>query len=123
MSIPNTRENRRAPRLKLPAAYTLVRVRMTGRERYTLTGHIYDISRTGLRIELDDGLPHGAQVEFRAMLPGESHVSFEASARVVRMHEDSPERGPVRMGLEIERLDDADTIKLDRYLEHHGIAA
>lgn len=123
MSIPNTRENRRAPRLKLPAPYTLVRVRMPGRERYAHTGHIYDISRTGLRIELDNGLPHGAHIEFRAMLPGEAHVSFEASARVVRMHEDSPERGPVRMGLEIERLEDADTIKLERYLATHGVAA
>ena len=42
-------EARNNQRLKLPAMYTLLRVRHVGDKRYRWTGHIYDISSTGTR--------------------------------------------------------------------------
>ena len=42
-------ESRHAARLKVPAMYTLVRVRPQGQARYCWTGHIYDVSESGMR--------------------------------------------------------------------------
>ncbi|MCE9590925.1 MAG: PilZ domain-containing protein [Planctomycetes bacterium] len=117
-------DSRQSPRVKLPAMYTLVRVRPEGKERFCWTGYIYDISSTGMRLELDRGLAPGTRIEFRAMLPGASHTTFSGNGHVVRMHDDVDEPGPVRMGLVIDRFSDADNRRrLSDYLGVRGIAA
>lgn len=105
-------------RLRLPAMYTLIRVRPAGAQRYRWTGHIYDISLSGMRFELDSALEPGTAVEVRAMLPGAQHTTIEAAGRIIRLHDDADEPGPVRMGMVIESFATAmDRGKLERYLE------
>lgn len=88
---------REAHRVKLPPMYTLLRVRRPGERRYEWTGHIYDISTSGMRFELDQGFAEGTEMEIRAMLPGKEHIQIRAKGRVVRIHD--AEAGPVRMGM------------------------
>lgn len=100
---------RRFPRLKLPPMYTLIRVKPHGDEAYLWTGHIYDVSESGIRFELDQSLAPGTRVDVRAMLPGARHATFEATGRVVRIHDEWDHFGPSRMGLIIEQFSDTDS--------------
>ncbi|GAB4110107.1 MAG: hypothetical protein Kow00105_18810 [Phycisphaeraceae bacterium] len=123
MSDTDHADARSNPRLKLPAMYTLLRVRHVGDQRYRWTGHIYDISETGMRFELDTPLPAGTEVEVRGMLPGTQQVTFHAVGRIVRMH-DEEEVGPVRMGMTFTRFHhDIDRQRLNIYLNHSGLRA
>ncbi len=110
-------ELRRRPRLPLPAMYTLVRVRPVGEERFLWTGHIYDISESGMRFELDEGIEPGTELEVRIMLPGASQAIVEACGKVVRYH-DEDEVGPIRMGMNFEQFHDPmDRTHLSDYLQ------
>lgn len=110
-------ERRESPRYSLPAMYTLVRVRAKGNERYRWIGYIYDISESGMRFELDSALEPGTEIEVRAMLPGFYHTTFQASGRVVRVHDDAGFGGPMRMGMAFESFArDSDKQRLNRYL-------
>ena len=100
--VPPVANVRRHARYKLPAMYTLVRMRYAGDKRYRWTGYIYDVSLSGLRFEMDDAIMPGSDVEIRAMLPGLDHVTFKATGHVVRIHDDCDEPGPVRMGLQFD---------------------
>ena len=82
--------------------YTVVRVRPRGDKRYRWTGFAYDISNTGMRFELDEALEPGSHLEVRVMLPGSPPSTFRATGRVIRMHDDPDEPGPVRMGMHFE---------------------
>lgn len=99
---------RRFPRLKLPPMYTLIRVKPHGDDTFLWTGHVYDVSATGLRFELDQSLAPGTRVDVRVMLPGATHATFEATGRVVRIHDEWDNLGPSRMGLIIEQFADQD---------------
>lgn len=114
---------RTAPRLRVPAAYTLVRVKPVGTEQYCWSGHIYDISLTGMRFELDAPLPPGSRVEVRGMLPGHNHITFRAAGRVVRIHDDpDDEGGPSRMAMSFDRFQTAfDQRRLMDYLDAGGL--
>ncbi len=113
---------RRAPRLKLPAMYTLLRVRPQGKERFVWTGYIYDLSSSGMRFELDHSLEPGTRIDFRAMLPGGDQTTIRASGRVVRRHDDADEPGPVRMGLSFDHFPHAgDRSRLQEYLTSSGL--
>lgn len=103
-SLAGPAESRRHPRIKLPAMYTLVRVRPAGCARYRWTGYIYDISQSGMRLELDDALPEGTPVEVRVMLPGnDQQTTFFAAGKIIRNHdEDEPFAGPTRMGMQFD---------------------
>lgn len=115
---------RQFPRLRLPAMYTLMRVRPQGAERYMWTGYIYDISASGMRFELDTALPPGTTVEFRAMLPGQFHTTFSGAGTVVRLHDDEEEKGPMRMGLSINAFArHGDRRRLSDYLQSAGLKA
>ena len=117
-------ESRQYPRLKLPAMYTLVRVRPKGAARYRWAGHIYDISVSGMRFELDDAIKPGTWVEARATLPGGSPVTVRLSGRVVRLHDDSQEPGPVRMSMTFDRqIRSIDRQRLNQYLSGSGLLA
>ena len=116
-------EARNNPRMKVPAMYTLVRVRHVGDQRYRWTGHIYDISESGMRFELDVPLPAGTEVEVRGMLPGVHQTTFNATGRIVRMHDDQ-EVGPIRMAMTFTSFNhDIDRQRLTLYLNHSGMRA
>lgn len=116
-------ESRQNPRLKLPAMYTLARVRPSGHDRYCWTGHIYDISENGMRIELDQAIEPGTRLEVRAVLPGTWRTTFHVTGHVVRLH-DEDELGPVRMGLVFDRFArDTDHLRLNAYLFGAGLNA
>ncbi len=115
-------ETRQHPRLKLPAMYTLLRVKPVGGERFQWTGYIYDISASGMRFELDRSLEAGTKVDVRAMLPGAQHTTFHATGTVVRIHDEADERGPMRMGLSFDKFEHhADRRNLRSYLEDSGL--
>ena len=122
---PNRRgENRRDSRLKLPPMYTLIRVRVKGSKRCCWAGHIYDISASGMRFELDSPLEPGTTIEARAVLPGKHPTTVGVTGHVVRLHDESDEQGPARMGMEIDRFTrPADRQRLIRYLADCGLKA
>lgn len=114
-------ETRQSPRLRLPAMYTLIRLRRKGETRFNQTGYIYDISQTGMRFELDEPIEPGTQVEFRALLPGSQTTTFSATGTMVRMHDDINEPGPMRMAVEFDRFKTTiDRQKLSEYLEQRA---
>jgi len=115
------RDLRACPRLKVPAMYTLLRVGLVGSGRYLWSGHIYDVSLSGLRFELDTVLEPGTQVEIRGMLPGGTYTTFRAIGRVVRMDSDAEEPGPATMGLTFESFNSPmDYERLAVYLATRG---
>ncbi|HEX7010529.1 MAG TPA: PilZ domain-containing protein [Phycisphaeraceae bacterium] len=117
-------EHRGQPRLRVPAMYTLLRVRPAGASRYCWTGHIYDISLTGMRFELDAPLEPGTRVEVRGMLPGMTHTLFRATGRIIRLHEDTPDVVPVRMGMTLDQFQsDIDRLRLADYLSKANLRA
>jgi len=118
---PPVAEARRHPRLRLPAMYTLVRIRTEASSRFTLTGHIYDISASGMRFEVDQELAPGTRVVLKAMLPDRKQQAvFAAEGTIVRVHDD--EDGPVRMGLQFDRfITPGDQMALMNYLDRKGV--
>lgn len=119
MSDSTPQDSRRAPRFALPPMYTLVRARESGHKRYSWTGHIYDISLSGMRFELDSPLPFGQRIEIRGMLPGEHHTTFCATGHVVRHHgAEDQDPGPARMAMTFETFESQiDRRRLNDYLQ------
>lgn len=114
--------HRRHPRLGLTAPYTHVRARRSGERRFTFSGHIYDISRTGMRLELDEGLDRGTELAVRVQLPGQAGGSFEAKVLVVRQHDEDDAVGPVRMGVVFDQFASSeDEKRLLDYLRSAGV--
>ncbi len=113
---PSRSDSRRSHRVKLPAMYTLVRVKPAGTERFRWTGYIYDISSSGMRFELDAPVDPGIRLEVKAMLPGNEHTTIRALGTVVRIHDDDQLPGPTRMGMTFDRFIEEDQVRLHRYL-------
>lgn len=111
-------DQRQHPRIKVPAMYTLVRARVIGSNKYTFTGHIYDVSLGGLRFELDMPIEVGTQLELRGMLPGAGHMTFRVVGRVVRHQSEMDEPGPCIMGLQFESFQSPmDRHRLAEYID------
>ena len=64
-----------------------------------LTGHAYDISESGARIELDNVLPTGESLDLHFSFPAEQ-FDIHTKANVVRLFEIDDDPGPRRMGVE-----------------------
>lgn len=118
MPVPSV-ELRRHPRMKLPAMYTLARIRLIGSSRYQWSGHIYDLSMGGMRFELDQPIPAGSTIEVRGMLPGQQHTTFRAVGRVVRIHDhEGADAGPIRMAMTFDEFPHPiDENRLSTYLD------
>jgi len=117
-------EARRFPRLALPAMYTFLRARLSDDDEtnYPWAGHIYDISHSGMRFEIDHALPSGIEITVRAMLPGPDQTTITATGRVVRIHDDDDLPGPIRMGMTFDRFENAwDRRRLEDYLAGRGL--
>jgi c-di-GMP-binding flagellar brake protein YcgR len=122
---PLNRDARKSPRLKLPPMYTVVQARPVGESRFRWTGYVYDISATGMRLELDEELAEGSQIEIRAVLPGSNkQTTVRATGRIVRRHEDPFDPGPVRMGLAFDDFgNQREQRRLADYLSRSGVRA
>ena len=117
-------DRRRQRRLKLPPMYTLIRVRPRGTKTYCWTGHIYDISASGLRFELDAAVATGTEIEIRAALPGCHHTTINASGHVVRYHDEPDDPGPIRMGMIFDKFTHKEDLqRLTDYLNENGLLA
>ena len=84
--------------LRVAPMYTAVTARRAAAEEPELHGHVYDISATGVRIELDLPLQPGERVALHLDLPG-AHSAVDASARVVWVNDAQDDPGPRRMAL------------------------
>ena len=107
---------RESPRFRLPAAYTAVTAHRGQAALSQLHGHVYDISASGVRIELDEALQPGECVVLDLELPG-SRASVNASASVVWVNDPHDDPGPRRMALRFTSFSDrADRDRLFEYL-------
>lgn len=110
--------NRRADqRFKLQAMYTRVLADGPSDSPINgLQGHVYDISRSGVRIELDEPLDVGQPVNLRIDLPG-GEKDISAAAAVVWVNDAQDDPGPRRMALRFGDFQtDADRTRLMQYL-------
>ena len=118
-------DRRAAPRVRLDAPYTQVRLRRVPDEggdhaatAEYLSGHAYDLSLTGTRVELDHPLAVGEEVGIELALPGDPSARVEGRGKVVRRH-DPDEVGPVRMGIAFTQVDQpALEAYLKRFADH-----
>ncbi len=110
-------DRRRHVRFKVPPMYTSVTARHTdGDEIREFLGHAYDVSASGVRIELDEPLALGASVALCIELPcSDEHVYACADVVWIADPEDDP--GPRRIALRFtEFLSPADEEQLVSYL-------
>lgn len=105
----DAQERRRFDRYELPAMYTRVAIRCLDQDDFEWDGHAYDISRGGVRFEMDRGFAPGTSVVMRIDLP---HASIERSSErrsvfvfsnIVWL-DDENETGPVKMAAVFSRF-------------------
>ena len=99
--------------------YTAVTARRGQAAVSRLQGHVYDISASGVRIELDEALQPGECVVLDLDLPG-SRTSVNASASVVWVNDPHDDPGPRRMALRFTSF--SDRANRDRLIEYLGTA-
>ncbi|MHC4142039.1 MAG: PilZ domain-containing protein [Planctomycetota bacterium] len=103
-------------RYRVPAAYTAVTARRGQAAVSQLQGHVYDISASGVRIELDEALHPGECVVLSLDLPG-ARTRVSASASVVWINDTQDDPGPRRMALRFTSFSDrGDRDRLIDYL-------
>lgn len=101
-------ERRRFDRFELPAMYSRIAVRNLDRDVYDWEGHAYDISRGGVRFELDRAFAPGTAVALRIDLPkapierSSEPRSVYAFATIVWLDDEEP--GPVKMAAVFSRF-------------------
>jgi hypothetical protein len=102
-------DRRRFTRYQLPSMYSRIMVRPLDSDEFLWEGHAYDISRGGIRFELDSGVEPGTQVAVRIDLPqttserSTARRSVFAFANVIWMS-DPDECGPVRLAAAFTRF-------------------
>lgn len=115
-----TRDRRVHDRYSLSPMYTSIAARSArdgGADGGDLIGHIYDISRGGMRIELDEALEPGADLAVDLSLPG-AVSAVHARACVVWVGDPADDPGPRRMALRFTGFaDPQDEARLAAYLE------
>lgn len=110
---------RETPRFRLPAAYSAVTAHRGQAAVSQLHGHVYDISASGVRIELDEALQPGECVVLDLDLPG-TRTSVNASASVVWVNDPHDDPGPRRMALRFTSF--CDRANRDRLFDYLGEA-
>ncbi|MFK7960417.1 MAG: PilZ domain-containing protein [Phycisphaerales bacterium] len=81
-----------------------------------VSGHVYDVSLGGARLELDGGLADGLQIDVQMHLPAEREA-VHVSAVVVRVFDVEDDPGARRVAVRFEAFDaPADEARLRRYL-------
>ncbi|MHC5005060.1 MAG: PilZ domain-containing protein [Planctomycetota bacterium] len=94
-----TIDRRQHDRFELVPMYTAVTVqRVTDLRMQTCTGHAYDLSESGVRLELDEALDKGERVTTHLGLPGEQWT-ITATAEVIWVGDADDDPGPRRAAL------------------------
>ncbi len=120
LSTSDHTDHRQFPRKAVPVGYTEVKIRRSGRGEYDMVGHAYDISANGVRLELDQPLEPGEEVDVVISLPGQFHREVYARGILVR-YLDPDDVGPVRMALNFtEMAHPEDRIAIDLYVRTGG---
>ena len=121
MDARRTLNRRRHERFALPAMYTTLEARRSAHaDDERLTGHVYDISEGGARVEFDEPLPPGEPLQIRFTLPGQA-IGIHAHADVVWVNSEEDDPGPRRMALRFtDFMTSADHQRLLRYLGSHA---
>ena len=106
-------------RIRVQPMYTAVTACRSSQDNdLRLEGHIYDISKGGIRIELDEALDPGEVVALHVELPGATSI-VEASASVVWVHDEHDDPGPRRMALQFTGFPkNADRARSWKYQSH-----
>jgi Tfp pilus assembly protein PilZ len=82
-----------------------------------LHGHAYDISESGVRIELDHALEVGESVNLSVELPW-AGPQIQGPAKVVWVNDEQDDPGPRRMALRFGQLKSIEqTHQLSRFIE------
>lgn len=108
----NQKINRRQhPRFAVTPCYTQTRLRLLSEEKFTRSGHVYDISEGGIRFEMDVAIEPGTPVALEIMLPETpgTHPEIDGPGRAVFLLGnvvwcDVEEPGPAQMALVITRF-------------------
>lgn len=104
-----SQDRRKFDRYELPAMYTRISIRSLDKDEFEWDGHAYDISRGGVRFELDRGFEPGTPVVMRIDLPrahverSTEHRSVFVFANIVWL-EDDDQPGPVKMAAVFSRF-------------------
>ena len=120
--MPGQNQKRRGhQRIRMQPMYTAVTACTSDRDNgLRLEGHVYDISRGGVRIELDEALDPGETVQLHLDLPGAT-AAVNASASVVWVHDELDDPGPRRMALQFTGFrEDADRDRLGDYIDREA---
>ena len=98
-------ERRGSPRIKLPPMLTsVVATSTTSPQGQTFHGHAYDISVSGVRIELDHPLDLGQTVGLHVDMPWNGR-HIRATADVVWVSDPEDDPGPRRMALQFRSVE------------------
>lgn len=116
-TVSNALDRRQHERFAMPHQYTGITVQPAGSMTVgELSGHVYDISESGIRLELDQALAIGSDVSFQLDLPM-GHGCVTGSATVVWVNSEDDDPGPRRCALHIRSfLSPADLARLTGYL-------
>ena len=83
-------------------------------------GHAYDISDSGIRLELDSALPVGTPVGVELHMPGLGSA-IQLVGRVARVFDEIDDPGPRRMGVNLTGRTQADTDRFNRLLDQGAL--
>lgn len=120
-SVLNNR--RSAERFLLQTAVVRVVVDAHGSEPHTkglFEGHAYDLSDSGIRLELDSALPVGTPVGIELHMPGLGSA-IQLVGRVARVFDEIDDPGPRRMGVNVVGRTPSDTQRFDRLLDQAAL--
>ena len=80
-------------------------------------GHVYNLSATGIRLELDEALAVGKQVEVDFFFAG-ILKAIHFTGVVTRVFDEIDDPGPRRMGIEIQNFaSDSDELRMSALIE------
>ena len=97
-------DQRKHTRHAVSAPYTDIVVHRHDPEKPSLRGHTYDVSLSGMRLELDAPLEAGEFVKLEICLPKFHDKPVHVSGRAIRFC-DPGEFGPIRMGVMFTHFD------------------
>ncbi len=113
---PSGAERRVHPRRSVSAMYSLVEAKPLGGTGLPCSGHVYDVSLGGVRVELDEHVAPGTELELALHLPSEPGA-IRARGTVTRVYDADDDPVCRRAGVRFERFDDAsDELRLRRFL-------
>jgi len=105
MAGKNSFNRRNAERFAVAPMYTEIRARR--RDGDEMTGHIYDVSSSGVRLELDEAVAPGEAMTVAMDLPGVVGP-VGAAGVIVWINDELDDPGPRRMAMRIETFASAD---------------